>query len=61
MSADNYIAIKCEDGKYVGYMQSASAVETYGHEPVFSCETIREAVLAAQEQVAEYGYIFKDL
>lgn len=67
MSADNYMVIfKDPDGKYRGYICSAS-IEYQNYEemregkPDFEVNTIEEAIQKAQEEYTEYGYEFINL
>ena len=64
MSADNFVAIKYEDGKYKGYECCASLdynslldYEQQGNK-CFVADTWQEAVDAADDINAEYGYQF---
>ncbi|GAG87924.1 unnamed protein product [marine sediment metagenome] len=61
MSADNFIAIRKEGRKYVGYDQSIYADEQCYDYPVFKATSIKEAIRLAQAEHTEYGYVFVNL
>jgi hypothetical protein len=48
MSADNYMSIRKEGDKWVGYHQSASADEEQYHRPCFSVDSLEEAIHMCQ-------------
>ena len=56
MSADNYITIRKEGRKWVGYHQSASTDEEQYNRPMFIATSLKKAIIAAQEEWTEYGY-----
>lgn len=61
MSADDYIAIRKEGEKYIGYHQSASADEEQYDYPMFKATSLKEAIILAQAEWTEYGYRFVNL
>lgn len=66
MSADNYMLVVKENGKFVGYHQSASADEPQFDRAVFIVGTAEEAIYLCQSGkwdddgwgYLEYGYRF---
>lgn len=61
MSADNFIAIRKEGRKYMGYDQSASAERMCYDHAIFKTTSIKAAIRLAQAKAAEYGYVFVNL
>jgi len=66
MSLDNFIAIVKIGKKYIGYECCASieynSLEDYQQEPiVFRANSLKEAIIAAQQETTEYGYCFVNL
>ena len=72
MSADNYMLIRREGNKYVGYHQFASADKVQFKRSVFSVDTIEEAIHLCQSGLwageddmcgglLEYGYHFANI
>jgi len=61
MSADNYVLVRKEDKhqQWVGYMQSASIEEDNYDEQLFCTSFLEDAIILAQEQDTEYGYLFE--
>ena len=61
MSADNYISIRKENDKYVGYHQFASADEPQYDDPMFIAGSVEDAIIKAQAEYTEYGFFFEGL
>ena len=61
MSADNFIIIRQEGKKWVGYHQFASADDEQYDRPMFTETSLRKAIKRAQEEPTEYGYEVKGL
>lgn len=61
MSADNYILIRKEGKKYIGYHQFASDDEEQYDSPMFKATSLKKAIQLAQQLYTEYGYRFSNL
>lgn len=61
MSSDNFIVIRKEGRKWVGYHQFASADEQQYDRPLFQTTSLKKAIIRAQEEETEYGYVVEGL
>lgn len=59
MSADNYILVRQEDTKWVGYMEYMSVTNPSYIFKVFDAPNLEKAVISAQGMNTEYGYKFE--